>query len=865
MRCVLVSHTHWDREWYRTFQSFRARLVDTVDRVLDLVARDPGFHFQLDGQTIVLEDYAEIRPQRRRELADACAAGRIAIGPWYVQPDSFLPSGEAHVRNLLEGRRAAADWGPCSTVAYTPDSFGHPAQFPQLFAGFGLGPFVYWRGNGDEIATLPSEYRWQAPDGSHVDACHLARGYFNANGLSDDLDAAAERLEKLALELAEPAPRECVLLMNGVDHMLPDEHTAEVVEALAKRTGWEVRRGLLDDYVEGVAPEATFEGELCGGRVANLLPGVWSTRTVLKIRNRSAERALEGWAEPFAAIGAALGTPNERPSLRSAWRELLANQAHDSICGCSQDRVHEQMMGRYDAAEELADETTDRLLERIAGLGPTRQAPRTDAHGSRLPTVRIAVFNPSPHPRSDRVRLPLDGFPTATAAGVNPLLSKNHRAEGFSIDGAPARLVADEGTVRPRLAPDAPVYDVEFVAHELPGFGWRSFELARSTATPDEVDDGRTIASEHLQVEAADDGTLALTADGRRFEGLLACEDVGDRGDTYDHDPAPAAPGTPDLRELPPRVTRRRHPNGIQQLTIERRLEVPRSLAADRSRRGSETVTLPLRIEACLWPGSRVVELTVELDNRARDHRLRLVFPTGSRDPEVHAATTFDTARRRRGPADDRDWIHPAPATFVHQGWTGANGLTVIAPGLNEAELRPDGALAVTLLRATGWLSRPDLETRPGDAGPALPTPGAQCPGLLTARIGLAVAGPDESPRIAHDFELALRAVAAGADPLWPADTPLLSIEPGHVVLSAWKPAEDGAGSVLRVGNPTDRTIPARLTLGWSPDAVVPVRLDETPTGAAQPLRDGRLEVELAPHSQQSFRVPDPEAGSGAD
>ena len=132
MKVFLVSHTHWDREWYRTFQSFRARLVDAIDRVLELVAADEGYRFLLDGQTIAVEDYLAVRPERRDALAVACRQGRIAIGPWYVQPDSLLPSGEAHVRNLLEGRRVGAALGPVSTVAYTPDSFGHPAQFPQL-------------------------------------------------------------------------------------------------------------------------------------------------------------------------------------------------------------------------------------------------------------------------------------------------------------------------------------------------------------------------------------------------------------------------------------------------------------------------------------------------------------------------------------------------------------------------------------------------------------------------------------------------------------------------------------------------------------------------------------------------------------
>src|SRR3954447_16318101 len=79
IHAVLVSHTHWDREWYRTFQAFRARLVDAVDRVLDLIAEDPGYHFLLDGQAVVLEDYLAIRPHRRSELEAGCASGRLGI------------------------------------------------------------------------------------------------------------------------------------------------------------------------------------------------------------------------------------------------------------------------------------------------------------------------------------------------------------------------------------------------------------------------------------------------------------------------------------------------------------------------------------------------------------------------------------------------------------------------------------------------------------------------------------------------------------------------------------------------------------------------------------------------------------------
>ena len=190
---LLVSHTHWDREWYRTFEAFRARLVDTVDRVLELLAEDPGWKFVLDGQSIVVEDYLAVRPGRRADLEQVVRDGRLALGPWYVQPDSLLPAGESLVRNLLEGRRVAESVGACSTVAYVPDSFGHPAQFPQLFAGFGLGPMVYWRGNGDELDRLGPIYRWVAPDGSSVLAYQLGRGYFAAAVLPRDPDDGGRR------------------------------------------------------------------------------------------------------------------------------------------------------------------------------------------------------------------------------------------------------------------------------------------------------------------------------------------------------------------------------------------------------------------------------------------------------------------------------------------------------------------------------------------------------------------------------------------------------------------------------------------------------------------------------------------------
>ena len=145
----VVSHTHWDREWYLTHEQFRLRLVALIDRLLDLLDADPSYkYFHLDGQTIVLEDYLEIRPEQEPRLRRAIVQGRILIGPWYVMPDEFLVSGESLVRNLLRGHRLSRQFGQPMPVGYLPDLFGHVGQMPQIWRQFGVDNTILWRGFG---------------------------------------------------------------------------------------------------------------------------------------------------------------------------------------------------------------------------------------------------------------------------------------------------------------------------------------------------------------------------------------------------------------------------------------------------------------------------------------------------------------------------------------------------------------------------------------------------------------------------------------------------------------------------------------------------------------------------------------------
>jgi alpha-mannosidase len=825
---IIVSHSHLDREWYRSFEGFRARLVDMVDQVLELSAQDPDFVFVLDGQTVVLEDYLEQRPQRRDELVAAVRAGRVSIGPWYVQPDGFIPGGELIIRNLLEGRASGAPFGPLSNVGYLPDTFGHPAQLPMIMRGFGLDAFCFRRGLGDESDHLPSEFRWEGPDGTSILTLYLAKGYSGAAFLPADPDAAAARLATVGQSLVTASTGDTVLLMNGCDHTFPTQ-LADALAMLAKETGAEVRRGRVDDavpsYIDQLAVLPVHRGELRGARQEALLHGVLSTRTYLKLANARCELALVGWAEPFAALAAALGARDERPALRSTRRELLHNHAHDSLCGTSIDPVHREMEVRFARAEERAKTTAERALHLIAGSGPSR--PGTWNGG-----VDLAVFNPNPSPVSGLVRWWVDADPPYAVEDGRitnpPLIREVLAADGFEVDGRPVRLITRPNERLFVWHSDQDDRGIEAVVHDLPAFGWTRLALRPAAAAPDAVDDGREIACGDLSVLVADDGTLTMRAGDRQWRGLLGLEDQGDRGDSYDFSPV----GDVLVGGRLVSVERRRHRSGIEQLIVTRSVLVPARLQeGDRSRRADELVDVAVRVVATVHPGTRGVEVAVEVDNVAEDHRLRLQFPMAGAGTVGRTQGPFHVIER---PVETRPrgrWTQPPARTFPAHGFVTipGSGLAVVAPGLLEAEVDGGGVLSLTLVRAIGWLGHDGLPER-GVVGPAMRVPDGQCSRTLKARLILLPA-EDETmlPAMSQAASLGLEAVVAGASPRWPAGQPLLTLTPEPLVLTALKPSEDGRGLVARIWNPSGATVEGRLQSALPVVACASVRLDEEP------------------------------------
>src|SRR5205085_2428953 len=161
---------------------------------------------------------------------------------------------------------------------------------------------------------------------------------------------------------------------------------------------------------------------------------------------------------------------------------------------------------------------------------------------------------------------------------------------------------------------------------DVPAFGYRRFTLTRIAKTEEVVDDEPEIAAGDVRVRMAEDGTLNVELGGRRFHGLLVIEDRGDGGDTYDFDAIPDDPGEA-LASVSCRRTR--HASGIQRLEITRVFNVPIGVHEDREQRAEEGIALRVITEVRVAPGVPRLDVVVRLHNTARDHRVRLRFPTG--------------------------------------------------------------------------------------------------------------------------------------------------------------------------------------------------------------------------------------------
>ncbi len=882
----VVTHAHWDREWYLSFEEYRTWLIDMVDELFDRIDGDPDFNsFLFDGQVAMPMDYLEVRKERLEKFKDYVKKKKLIIGPWYILTDQFLPSGESHIRNLLFGLAFSRELGEPMMVGYVPDQFGHIAQMPQILKGFGIDTAVIYRGFGGEPGQESSEYKWIAPDGTAVLMSHLPKdgysfGYFGA----DSEEEFTNRFKRVMEEVDPRAQTSQRLVLNGGDHHWADPNVTKAARIIREQLGVDIVLTNLGDYMSKLKQEVNMdslpvvEGEMRFGiRYAfAVIGGTASSRMYAKQANYECETKLEHMLEPLNAIAVALGKKSRAGLIRNAWKYVLQSQDHDVICGSSVDSVYEETMVRYAKVKEIARQASTQILKDIIPYDGAKY--RDDQH--------IFLMNLLPHERSGVVECDVEFFLRDVIIGVNPdvrVYPDEPRCKSFKLlapDGSevPYQLIKrDDGygiTYTKYSYPHQTWVDrwkILVSADRLPAMGYRGYSVVRDEpATParTSLKVGKTsLENDLVKVAVASNGTLTVTdkATGEVLPGLNSFEDSGDKGDEYTF--CPPDKDTVVLSKKLKAVIKVIEKGPLRgALEIRVPMKVPAELAKDRTKRSDSLKDLKLVTTVRLVHDSRRVDIKTRIENNARDHRLRAIFPSGIDTDISYADSQFCVIKRKHRKYEMTGFRFELPQNLeILQRFVtvqkGKRAITVLTKGLPEYEMRLDqpGVLAITLLRSVGNLSSSNLKTRPGgDAGWKNETPGAQCLGPHEFEYSVVVHSPTEDfseiNRIAEDFN---------SDVVWTGRKHPVSIRPEEsymelkgdaLAFSTLKESEDGTGIVFRCYNLADRRSGGSLSVGLPIKAAESADLEEKALTGLQ-FRSGQTDFEVGARSIYTVKL----------
>ncbi len=896
LRAFVLSHTRWERASHQPFEAYRFQLARLVDEVLAILRDDPRFAaFALDGQTALLEDYLEIRPERRSEIAAHVATGRLAIGPCFVPTDAFLVSGESLVRNLQLGLATVLAFGGACRDAYMPDGCGHPLQMPQILAGFGLRSFLFVRGATEELlARAGVEFAWEAPDGTRVLGLHLRGGCDNAaalghparwgdfRGRAPEVALAAQRLKEAVDQLKGHARSGVLLLWNGGDHLMPQRELPEMLAgARSEFPRVELAHSTISAAVDAIAASrkdfTIHRGELLGNAHQPILSGAWSARIDAKVENHEVQGLLEKHAEPLAAALGSRAGREHAARLDRALRDLLLAQSRDVVRGTAVDLAQEDGRFHLRQARLAATAVVDDSLRALAlRTGFTRK------DGVEV----LAVHNPHFEAWNGTIAC-IVHWPSALSDDDLDALAL------IDPDGKPVRVHVesidpDAVTARHLEHRRGALLSVEFAA-KLPGCGIAFYQLVRGAPGPQGFDDvvaGGSIENENLRVEARHDGSLSILhkPTSKRFDGALTYESRSDRGDLNSFGPDPDTDPAWSTGKGVAKVQAWRSATAAH-MSLSIAWKLPWIEPKERER-------LSLRIETIvrLEDGSSRLEFETMLDAELVDHRVRVLLPLPPGTKSLTSDQAFALVQRERVAettpehAPERWKASPGElpyatqfsGTFVHAADPDA-AVLVAHRGLHEHEIvdAPAGSnargtfLALTLWRGVGAISREGGRIRRVPAGPGLATPDAQRPPIgLVVRSAWEVVPGSETPAqvaaraatFAHPplaEQVWLGAYERGGSERISARRSFLRCDDPRVALSALRVEADGR-VVVRVWNRAAE--PVRATLQLGPDLAGPrppksarrVRLDGADVGPVD-LTGTIARLELGPAAIQTI------------
>jgi mannosylglycerate hydrolase len=850
---MIIPSSHLDRVWLKPYEVNRLRLVNMMDHLIGYMEQNPEFkYFTLDGQISLVDDYLEIRTEETGRVKKLISDGRLLIGPWYTQPNVFMVSGESIIRNLYLGLKRGSDYGPVMNICYLPDCFGLNSQLPQLAKGFGMDAIYFERG-------IPTSYfgvfNWQGSDKTECLTIAYPYMYGNTGFYKPLINSEAGKkdfilgFEKfLAADLkSNKTPYSAIVNAFDMQWLISD--LPEKVNLLNNsdanyHTQISTFPLLLEKakgyYEKNKIPYKSYSGEIQEHVGYPIIPASQSTRTDLKIANRKAETIMEKYAEPLSSFIWLTGFSYPKAELNKGWFYLINNQHHDNTAGASHDNDHRAVMSAMDRVNEIGGELarknsaliTQRIFQNIKLKEKEFGFTVFNVLGWRRSGVEDIVIDIP-------VDLKIENPGIIDGENQYPLLPDEiEETRQFNMDSF---------TGNEAYEPVIKRYHVSIPLKDIPAMGYKTFKITDlyMRVKPWEVHlktlmtGPNSAENEFFKLTVNTDGTLTIfdKRNNKTYPNVNYFQDDGEAGSGFEHRRPmknsivttlnrPAAISV--VQNTPFKVTYR----------IETELLVPEAIDADRLRRSEIMTTCKIVSYVSLKKDLPRIDIKTTVNNTAKDHRIRVAFPTFLSTSSSYAEQVFDVVKRpvtqpleqtkNEGnysfPIDDSHPVH----SFVDLT-DGKKGLMIANIGLPLYEVSNDSSKTVfmEIIR-----SLDHIHTGPIGETKDLLINSAQMIGEYTFNYSiLPHAGTWESSfRSAYEFQYPLQISTPKPDNLFGLElryldsknknsTPLpelhgfIELDNDMVIVSAVKKHENKDALILRLYNPTEQVQEATVKI----------------------------------------------------
>lgn len=905
MKMHIISNTHWDREHRHSFPVTQFMLTDLMDELIEIMEKDENYkYFTLDGQSIMLDDYLEVKPQMKERLEKLIKDGRILIGPWYSLVDCYSVNEESIVRNLLTGYTKCNGISAPMKVGYSIFSFGQIAQLPQIYNGFGIDKIVFYKGANTKVFPQ-SEFIWYAPDGSAALTSRLGKNkrwnfsflftmpvIFGGTPMKPGWNSSFKSDKKLChlideknkdLYADEKEPTRVIdpsKIPEAIDDLIADTNeslsdnfrigfdgtdfipaTKEIPKAIEIANGMQDKLELVHSNPElyfadlesdiDIEKLQKYSGELRFGPIEHLHSETMGSNIEIKIADFNAENKLIGTIEPLNVFSLLSGSEYNKEKIDFVWKNLFKTHAHDSIHGSGDPHIKTDNLNRLEQIEEMEGY----LLKEAAG----NVCSNINVKGLADDESGIVVFNTCRYEKDEVLTLFVD-LPAEDIPSNPVLFDGDKKVEIYYRGREDFTMAMINRSNRPKGVKSVRIKLVALVKN-IPAMGYKMLKLRWDKGDPSKIPNpfppgvfpynpigkGDSVLDNGLlRVEANNDGTINVYdyETKKSYKDMHYFTDSACSGDFWVHrEPEDSIQYSSKSAQTEFGITDN---SGLKAtLVIKKTMQVADGLTFDRKAQSTDMKPLTITSKITLSKGSKTLEFKTEIENNSSGHLLNLVIPTGIDCDEVLCDAPFEVLKRPIDKFTDEDGRRgPELLRFAVQNFADLSdkdgGVTLVTKGNKEMFIEKDQGCSFNVTMIRSVKGTFPVQD---DCFLSFENENADCKGLIKTEYALCFHNAKEDV-IAKTKKYLCNTLAMQVGHGSQGDLPeTMSFAGSDFEIACLKREEIGNRVVMRVYNPTDTQKDGYVSLYGAKKAYLATMGEEIVEEL--PMNDSKTELKL--------------------